>query len=210
MRYAHFTPCLEPIDAPGLAWLFLDRIFRYHGLPDSVLSDRGSVFVSQFWSELLKLLQVKINTSTAYHPQTDGLTECTNQMLETYLRAYCSYQQDDWVDYLPLAEFTFNNLENSSTRQTPFYANFAYHPAFEPVLTEHSTVPTATDLATHLGIIHTELRSELEHAQQIQAKYHDAHALPAPEFKPNQLVWLLRRNIKSTRPSPKLDHRRLG
>ena len=209
-RYAHFIPCLETIDAAGLAWLFLDRIFRYHGLPDSILSDRGSVFVSQFWTELLKLLQVKIHTSTAYHPQTDGLTERTNQTLETYLRAYCSYQQDDWVDYLPLAEFAFNNLENSSTHQTPFFANFAHHPTFEPVLTKCSMVPATTDLTAQLNIIHAEMCTKLAHVQDLQLTYHDKHSLPVPDFKPDQLIWLLCHNIKSTHPSPKLDHHHLG
>jgi len=209
-RYAHFIPCQETLTAPDLAWLFLDRIFRLHGLPDSIISDRGSIFISKFWSELTSLLKIDIRTSTAYHPQTDGLTERTNQTLETYLRAYCSYQQDDWVDYLPLAEFAFNNLENSSTHQTPFFANYAYHPTFEPQITKRSTVPAAADLAARIDAIHAELQAELQFAQDTQAKYYNKKALPAPEFQPGQLVWLLCRNIKTTRPSMKLDHRRLG
>ena len=122
---AHFVPCHEAINAPELAYLFLDHIFRLHGLPDSIISNHGSVFASQFWKELTTL-QISSDTSTAYHPQTDGLMECTNQTLEAYLQAYCSHQPDDWVDYSPLAEFVFNNLENASTKQTPFYANYEF------------------------------------------------------------------------------------
>jgi hypothetical protein len=125
---AHFIPCREDMSGSELAWLFVDRIFRYHGLPDSIISDRGSIFVSNFWSALTSRLNISSKHSTAYHPRTDGLTERTNQSLETYLRGYCSYQQDDWMDYLPLAEFVFNNAENASTKQTPFYANYAFHP----------------------------------------------------------------------------------
>jgi len=158
----------------------------------------------------MKLIDVKLKPSTAYHPQTDGLTKHTNQTLETYLRAYCSYQQDDWVDYLPLAEFAFNNLVNSSTQQTPFFANLGFHPTFEPRITERSSVPAAANLAERLDIIHAELRAELAQAQETQAKYHDAHAQPAPDFQEGNFVWLLRRNIKTTRPSDKLDYRRLG
>lgn len=106
--------------APDLTRLFLDRVFRLHGLPNSIISDRSSLFVSHFWRELTRLLQIDSHYSTAYHPQTDGLTEYTNQTLKTYLRAYCSYQQDDWNDFLPLAEFSFNSLENASTKLTPF------------------------------------------------------------------------------------------
>ena len=155
-------------------------------------------------------MKVEVRASTAYHSQTDGLTERTNQTLEAYLHAYCSYQQDDWVDYLPLAEFAFNNHENASTKQTPFFANLAYHPTFEARISDRTTVPAASDLATRLARLHDELRAELTEAQRRQAKYYDTRRSPEPVFKEDQLVWLLRRNIKTTRPSDKLDHRRLG
>lgn len=138
---AYFIPFNESIEAPVLAWLFLDRIFRLQGLPDSIVSDRGSVFVSKFWGELMLLLDIETRTSTAYNPQSDGLTERNNQTLETYPCAYASYHQDDWVDYLPLAEFAFNNLVNSSTPQTPFFANFRFHPSFEAQITERPRFP---------------------------------------------------------------------
>ncbi|KAL1942197.1 hypothetical protein VTO73DRAFT_6261 [Trametes versicolor] len=209
-RYAHFIPCNETLDAPGLAWLFLDRIVRYHGVPDSIISDRGPTFVSQFWRELSNHLQTELKHSTAYHPQTDGLTERTNQTLETYLRAYVSYQQDDWVDYLPLAEFAFNNAINLSTNQTPFYANYGFHPSFEPRLADPISMPGAADLATRLARLHDELRAELKNAQERQARNYNRRVSDAPTYQPGDLVWLLRRNIKTTRPSDKLDHRRLG
>jgi hypothetical protein len=113
-RAAHFIPICESMDAPKLAQLYLDRIFRHHGFPQAIISDRGSIFVSSFLTQLMKICGVKMKPSTAFHPQTDGLTECTNQTLETYFCAFCSYQQDDWVDYLALAEFVFNNTINSS------------------------------------------------------------------------------------------------
>ena len=92
---AHFIPCHETTNAPELAYLFLDCILRIHSLLDLIISDQGPVFMSNFWKELTSLLQIKLNTSMAYHPQTNGLTEQTNQMLETYLHAYYSYQQDN-------------------------------------------------------------------------------------------------------------------
>ncbi|KAF5372651.1 hypothetical protein D9615_009824 [Tricholomella constricta] len=209
-RAAHFIPCTESMTASDLAWLFVDRIFRYHGLPDSIISDRGTLFVSNFWKELTSRLDIDARFSTAYHPRTDGLTERTNQTLEGYLRAYCSYQQDDWVDYLPLAEFVFNNSENSSTKHSPFYANYGFHPTFTPKLSEVSTVPAADDLALRLDQIHSELRAELQYSQDRQKRIFDTKVLPSPSYSPDQLVWLLRRNIRTTRPSLKLDHRRLG
>jgi hypothetical protein len=82
---AHFLPCNESITAKQLAWIFLDKIFRFHGLPTSIVSDRDKLFVSEFWKELMSLLDIDVRTSTAYHPQSDGLTEHTNQTLEVYL-----------------------------------------------------------------------------------------------------------------------------
>ena len=125
---SHFIPCNESMTASELAWLFIDRIFHYHGLPNSIISYCRSLFISKFWKSLTTHLSIDLRHSTAYHPRTDGLTEGTNQTLGTYIRTYCSYQQDDWVDYLPLSEFVFNSAENASTKQTLFFANVGYSP----------------------------------------------------------------------------------
>ena len=135
-----------------------------------------------------------MKTSTAYHPQTNGLTEQTNQTLETYLRVFCSYQQDDWVDYLPLTEFSFNNSLNTSTQQTPFFVNLGYHPTFNVNFTERTTNPSSTNLATRLDIIQSELRAELAHSNKYMAKYYDQRHIPQPSFKVGDYVWLLQRN----------------
>ena len=117
----------------------------------------------------MKLCSIKMKPSTAYHPQTDGLSECTNQTLKTYLHTFCSYQQDDWFDYLPFAEFAFNNSKNSLVQQTPFYANMVFHPALDIRITKQTTNPSSTELANHLNIIHAELHAELAHANDYMA-----------------------------------------
>jgi len=95
-KMAHFIPCLDSITASELASVFLQNIVRLHGLPKEIISDRGSVFTSKFWQQLLSQLQIKSNLSTAFHPQSDGQTERLNSILEQYLRVYVNYQQDDW------------------------------------------------------------------------------------------------------------------
>lgn len=80
----------------------------------SIISDQGSVFISNFWQHLMTLWQCKLKTLTAYHLQADGQTERPNQFIEAYLRAFCSYQQNNWVDYLPLAEFSYNSKSAST------------------------------------------------------------------------------------------------
>ncbi|KAB5587781.1 Transposon Tf2-1 polyprotein [Ceratobasidium theobromae] len=158
----------------------------------------------------MELLDVKLKHATAYHPRTDGQTERTNQTLEAYLRCYISYQQDNWVDYLPLAEFAYNNHPSTSLQQSPFYANYVFHLTFEPHINSASTVPSSEELASCLDLIHQELQAELEHAQRDAAEQFNWHAQPAPEFKVGDRVWLLRRNIKTTCPSDKLDYCKLG
>ncbi|KAG8905244.1 hypothetical protein FRB99_000411 [Tulasnella sp. 403] len=209
-KEAHFIPTIETVTAPDLTFLFLHYIFRYHGTPESIISDHGSVFISKFMQQLVALLQIKMKTSTSYHPQTDGQTEWVNQVLEQYLRCFCSYQQDDWVDFLLLAEFAYNNAKSSSTQISPFFAARGYYPTFTPVFTHPPSVPAAADFTKSLESIHAELIAELHHAQQDYAKYYDRKVLPPPVFEAGDHIWLLRHNIKTRRPSDKLDHCRLS
>ena len=108
-KQRHFVPCMTTIDAQDLASLFIDNIFRLHGLPNSIISDRGPQFATDFWRYLCTCLGIATRLSTAFHPQTDGQTERINASMEEYLRAHVNYLQDDWVRYLSLAEFAANN-----------------------------------------------------------------------------------------------------
>lgn len=108
-KMAHFIPCQETMNATQLAKLYLIHLFPIHGLPDNVISDRGTLFTSNFMRALCSLLGVKQKLSTAFHPQTDGQTERTNQTLEQFLRIYCNYQQSNWSDLLAFAAFAYNS-----------------------------------------------------------------------------------------------------
>src|ERR1700744_3076371 len=121
-KEAHFIPTTEELDALGTAKLLIDRVWKLHGLQVKTVSDSGPQFNSSVLKELFGQLGIKPSFSTAYPPQTDGQTERTNQSVEQYLRLYTSHRQDDWVDWLPLAEFTYNNSVHSTTGMTPFFA----------------------------------------------------------------------------------------
>jgi hypothetical protein len=121
-KMAHFIPCKEVASLATLANLFCKNIFRIHGLPDKIILDRRSTFVSGFWQALMNLLNIKLALSTAYHPQTDGQTERTNQTLEDYLRHFCLYYQDNWGKCLDMAEFMLNNLDSTSLKIYPFFS----------------------------------------------------------------------------------------
>ena len=103
------------MSAPEVARIFIDHIFRLHGLPSVIVSDRAPRFTGNFWKSLNKILGVKLAMSTAFHPQTDGQTERMNRTLESILRNFVNYKCDDWDAYLSLAEFAYNNSVNAST-----------------------------------------------------------------------------------------------
>jgi len=206
---ALFIPTFRDIDAEDLARVFLSQVFAKHGTPTDIVSDRGKHFISRFWRSLCQLLGIKANLSTAYHPETDGQTERVNQILEQYLRVYINYQQDDWANLLPLAEFAYNNTSHSATMVTPFFANKGFHPklevSLEPVVSE-----AAHQVATDIKELHLYLRDQISCALKQYEVHSAARRLPIPPFKVGDTVWLDARNIRTTRPSKKLDHRFLG
>ena len=208
-KMAHFVPCQESMDAEKLAQLFMREIFRLHGVPDSIISDRGTTFTAAFTSSLCKLLKIKHLRSTAYHPQTDGQTERVNQVLEQFLRIYVNYQQDNWVDLLPLAEFAYNNAKHVSINATPYYANYGYHPICNYASVTVAS-PKASDRVGYLRAIHQTLATEIKHAHAEHAKYYNAtHAKISP-YNVGDKVWLSTKNINTTRPTKKLDYKQIG
>ena len=104
------------------------RVFSTYGLPNSIVHDRGTQLTAHLWKRICQRLGVKSKPSSAHHPETDGQTENANKVMKNYLRAYVRHAQDDWVDYLPDAEFAVNNHTNASTGMSPFFADHGYHP----------------------------------------------------------------------------------
>ncbi|KAJ9504731.1 hypothetical protein QJQ45_009421, partial [Haematococcus lacustris] len=122
-KMVHFVPCKESMNAKGFARLFVDNVFKLHGLPKDMVSDRGPHFHNTFWHHVQKLLGMRGSLSSSYHPQSDGQTERYNRVLEEMLRHYISPTQADWPDYLSLAEFAVNNSWQESIKSTPFLVN---------------------------------------------------------------------------------------
>ncbi|MBW0535023.1 hypothetical protein O181_074738 [Austropuccinia psidii MF-1] len=132
-KMAVFIRTMSSITSLDLAHLFIDNIFSKHSFPSSIVSDRGSLFVSSFWTNLCQQLKISRALSTAYHPETDGQTERVNQILEQYLCMYVSYHQYDWNTWLPLAEFSYNNFDHSSTKKSPFFTVYGRDLQFDSV-----------------------------------------------------------------------------
>ncbi|KAJ4759850.1 polyprotein [Rhynchospora pubera] len=132
-KYGHFIPLTHPFNASDVAQVFLDNIYKLHGLPLTLISDRDPIFTSSFWKEIMNKLGVKLNMSTSYHPQTDGQTERLNQCLEQYLRCMAFDQQRKWCKWLPLAEYWYNTSFQQSLNTTPFHALYGYNPPLLPL-----------------------------------------------------------------------------
>src|SRR5258707_7766949 len=142
-KQIHAIPTVTSLDSTGVAWLFLEHVWRHHRLPEEVISNHGPTFMSNFSHELAALLGVKLTPSTSYHLQTDGQMERVNQEIEAYLQVFVSHRQDDWADWLPLVEFAYNNKVHVATRWTPFELNVGQHPRLGVEPTRTLTVETA-------------------------------------------------------------------
>ena len=121
-KSAHFLPVKTIYPTIQYAKMYLARIMSLHGVPKTIVSDRGTQFVSSFWKHLHASLGTKLLYSTAYHPQTDGQTERVNQVLEDMLRCCVLNYSNKWDECLPLAEFSYNNSYQESIRMAPFEA----------------------------------------------------------------------------------------
>lgn len=121
-KSAHFLPVKRTYSLEKYAKLYIHEIVSLHEVPTKIISDRDPRFVSHFWKSLHKALGTCLDFSTAYHPQTDGQTERVNQIIEDMLRACVIEFKGAWDDYLPLAEFAYNNSYQASIRMAPYEA----------------------------------------------------------------------------------------
>ena len=127
-KMVHFIPTTERTSAEGLARLFRNNVWKLHSLPESIILDRGPQFVAGLMRELNRILEIKSKISIAFYPQTDGQTKRINQELEQYLRMFIDHRQEQWPDWLGTAEFVYNSKVYSSTKISPFKANYEQDP----------------------------------------------------------------------------------
>lgn len=127
-KYAHFLPLAHPFTALQVAQCYLNQVYKLHGLPTAIISDRDRIFASSVWQELFRLSDTKLLMSSSYHPQTNGQTERLNQCLETFLRCLVSACLRKWLDWLPLAEYWYNTTFHSALGKTPFEVLYGQSP----------------------------------------------------------------------------------
>ena len=141
-RAAVFIPCSTTIMGPGIAQLYLHNIYRWFGLPTKIISDRDPRFTSHFGKALTTKLGISQNLSTAFHPQTDGISERKNQWIEQYLRIVTSANPEDWTQWLDIASLVHNNRRNATTGLSPNQILMGYEPTLAPSETPPSNNET--------------------------------------------------------------------
>ena len=200
-KMAHAVPCTKAITAKETARLFIQTVFRHHGMPRAIVSDRGTQFIAQFWQSLLNQLGTKLLLSTAFHPQTNGLTERVNGTLMEALRILSLEQVDDWDEWVVFAEFAYNNSIHSVTRQTPFYLNSGQEPRVPLSLLSALHIPINLENPSATREF-TKLHRHLQQAQNaiIEAKRRMAsqakHRNKPSPYKTGDLVLLSTKNLK--------------
>lgn len=205
----HLIPCKTDITAEETADLFIKHVWMKHGTPTTTISDRGTQFNNKFLRALYDKLGIQPRFSTAYHPQTDGQTERMNQEIETFLRIYCNHRQDDWDTWLPFAEFAHNNARSSTTGELPFYANYGFHPNMNIEATK-TNMPASDNKATTLRDIRSRIKEMQLKANERMTKWANSKQTTESPYKEGQRVLLQAKNIKTDRPTAKLDYKYIG
>ena len=204
-KMAIFLPCNETIDAEGVAWLYFNYVFPRFGVPSKIIIDRNPRFTSQFMKELCAQLRIEQNTSTVYHPRTDGQSERTNQWLEQYLRFWINHHQDNWRQLLPMAEYAHNSWRNKTTKTTPYQTLMGYNLVadWRPI---NATVPAPITCLEQWTQARQTAYVQMKAAQERWAKVKKE----GRTFQLGDLVWLEGCNLKIDQPASKLAAKRYG
>ena len=198
------VPCWEDMGAEAVAELFKECVFPYIGIPTRLILDCDTRFTSSWFQELCRTLGIDQNMSTAYHPQTDGQSERTNQMMEGLLRIFCNHQADNWAEWLAVVQYIINSCPSSTTKKAPYEIWMGH------ILRAHQTIKDlkVPDLMTRqktLESIREEAALAMQHGQELWVK--------PTNYKPYQKgdrVWLEGTNLHTTHPTRKLGPKRYG
>ena len=213
-KYAIMVPFKETFNAEQLGHVLLDRLIRDHGIPKGITSDRDKLFTSNYWRTLIGAIGTKLRLSTAFHPQTDGQTERTNQTMEAYLRHYVNSSQNNWVTLLPTAQLAYNNARSETTQISPFFANFGKHPNLFMETKHHPKAQQGMLKVEEMKKLHQELGQHIEDNGTRMKSRFDQKTKMAPQLKEGDKVYLLTKNLKSKKKDrkriKKLSHVKVG
>ena len=210
-KMTHFVATTEGMSAEGLAKLFQDNVWKLHGLPESVVSDRGPQFAAELTKELNRMLGIKTKLLTAVHLQTDGQTERMNQELEQYLRFFIEHRQKDWSEWMAAAEFAINNKVHTATKVSPFIANYRREMRMGGDIRRKGKVESATEFVERMKKVHEEAEAALKKTQEEMKRYTDRNRKKTEKWEKGDKVLLSTKDLVfKERPTKKLMERYVG
>ena len=191
----HLVPTMTTVTAKGVAWLIIKEVVRLHGIPESIVSDRDTRFTSIFWKELHRLMGSKLLMSTAFHPQTDGITERANRSIAQILRSVVSNDQKDWSSKCPLVEFAINSSVNTTTGYAPFELNYGYMPRSGQHISTDTQYKGVKQFAQQAVWNLMEAHDAILEHRIAQTHYSNKRRKPGVEYQIGDLVYLSTKNL---------------
>jgi hypothetical protein len=194
-KMIRLIPTTLDVTAPKVALLFKEHIYRNHGIPEKIISDRDPIFMSKFWKCLFSSLKTKLAPSSAYHPQTDGQSEIANRKVEEMIRAFANFKKDNWDEHLVDFEVAYNSAVNSTTLCTPFYVNYGIHPKTIPFEAWSTNNPSVEEFLQNIKdstkFVHERIKEQNRKTAEYANKSRIDHS-----FKVGELAWLSTKNLK--------------
>ena len=195
LKMSHFVVMTEKTIVEGLAKLFRDNVWKLYRLPESMILDRGPQFVVGLTRELNKMLGIETKLSTAYHLQTDGQTERTNQKLKQYLRMYINHRQSNWSEWLVTTEFTFNNKVHIVTKESLFKVNYGREPRISFDIRKKRKNVKVEEFAREMKDRHEEVKSALVRLQEEIKRQTDRNRKEVEEYRVEDKVLISMKNF---------------